>query len=67
MKIQHAKILSELQANIAMLSEVALKAHPGYTLSEEDSNILKSGYRNMKEELSQFEIQLEKENNKKGG
>lgn len=67
MKIQHAKILSELQANVAMLSEVVLKAHPGYTLSEEDSRILKSGYRNMKEELSQFEIQLEKENNKKGG
>lgn len=62
MKIKYAKIMSELQANVAMISEVVLKAHPGYELTEEDSSILKSGYRNMKDELSQFETQLEKEN-----
>ena len=67
MKTVYAKIMSELQANNAMLSEVANKITEGYMMTESDCQVVKSAYRNNKDELNQFELQLEKENLKKEG
>lgn len=67
MKMIYAKIISELQANNAMLSEVANKISKGYVMTENDCLVVKSAYRNNKSELDQFELQLERENLKKEG
>jgi len=66
MKEVYAKILSELSANNAMLSQVANKLKKGYIMTQTDCDIVKSAYRNNKDEIDQFELQLEKENEKDG-
>jgi len=62
MKKEYAHIVGELQANIAMISEIINTVHPGYSLTSDECRILKAGYNNIKNELYELEVILNKEN-----